>query len=51
MTLTRGLGLRLFGLWLLFNGLLNFYNPGIAGLDAVLAILAIIAGIVVIIGK
>lgn len=50
MRLTRGLGLRLFGLWLLISGLLTFYNPGIGGLNLILAGLAIIAGILIVIG-
>jgi hypothetical protein len=50
MKITRNLGLLLLGIWLILTGLTAFV-PGLAGLGVVLALLAIFAGIFILLGR
>ncbi len=50
MRVTKNLGLLLLGIWLILTGLAAFV-PGIAGLGTVLALLAILAGIFILLGR
>ena len=50
MTITKNLGMLLLGIWLILTGLIAFV-PAIAGLGVLLAVLAIIAGILILVGR
>jgi hypothetical protein len=50
MRVTRNLGLLLLGIWLILTGLTAFV-PAIAGLGIILALLAIFAGIFILLGR
>jgi len=50
MVITKNLGMLLLAIWLILTGLLAFV-PALAGLGIVLAILAIIAGILILLGR
>jgi hypothetical protein len=47
----RNIGLKLLGIWLIFTGILPFLNLHIPALGTVLAILALFAGILILIGR
>jgi hypothetical protein len=49
MRITRNIGMLLLGIWLILTGLASFVPLG--GLGIVLAILAIIAGILILLGR
>jgi len=48
---TRNLGMLLLGVWLILTGLLPFLNITSAGLVNLLAVLAIAAGALILIGR
>lgn len=49
---SRGLGMLLLGLWLILTGLLPLLNTRISStVSTVLAVLAIIAGILILLGR
>ena len=50
MRVTRNLGFLLLGIWLILTGLVAFV-PSIAGLGIILALLAIFAGIFILLGR
>lgn len=50
MNITRNIGMLLLSIWLILTGLVAFI-PAIDGLGMVLAILAIAAGIFILIGR
>lgn len=50
MAITKNLGMLLLGIWLILTGLISFV-PAIAGLGVLLAVLAIIAGILILVGR
>ena len=50
MRFTRNIGMLLLGIWLVLTGLAAFV-PAIAGLGTILAILALVAGIFILIGR
>lgn len=50
MRVTRNLGFLLLGIWLILTGLTAFV-PGMAGLGIILALLAIFAGIFILLGR
>ena len=50
MTITKNLGMLLLAIWLILTGLISFI-PSIAGLGVLLAVLAIIAGILILVGR
>ena len=51
MRLTRNVGMLLLGIWLILTGLLQVVSISIAGIGVILALLAIVAGILILIGR
>ncbi len=51
LTLTRNLGMLLLGIWLILTGLVQIASISIPGLGALLALLAIIAGVLILLGR
>ena len=51
MKLTRNMGMLLLGIWLILTGLLQIVSISIAGIGPILALLAIVAGILILIGR
>jgi len=51
MTLTRNFGMLLLAAWLILTGLIPLLNFSFSGLGTVMAILAIAAGILIVIGR
>jgi len=51
MKLTKNLGMLLLGIWLIVTGLIPFLNLGFSGLGTLMAILAIAAGGLILIGR
>jgi hypothetical protein len=51
MTVTKSLGMLLLGIWLILTGLLPLLNNPIAGIGMVLAVLAIAAGVLILLGR
>jgi hypothetical protein len=50
MHFTRNIGMLLLAIWLILTGL-AFFIPAISGLGVILAILAIAAGVFILIGR
>ena len=51
MRLTRNVGMLLLGIWLILTGLLQVASISIAGIGVIMALLAIVAGILILIGR
>ena len=51
MKLTRNIGMLLLAAWLILTGLIPLLNLSFSGLGAVMAILAIAAGVLIAIGR
>ena len=51
MVLTRNVGMLLLGIWLILTGLLQIASISIPGIGIILALLAIVAGILILIGR
>lgn len=51
MKLTRNIGMLLLGIWLILTGLIPLLNFTFSGLGTVMAILAIAAGVLIVIGR
>jgi len=51
MKLIKNIGFVLLGIWLIFTGLVPLLNFGFSGLGTLLAILAIAAGVFILLGK
>jgi hypothetical protein len=51
MRLTRNVGMLLLGIWLILTGLLQIASISIPGIGIILALLAIVAGILILIGR
>lgn len=51
MTLTRNLGMLLLAIWLILGGLMPLLNLSFSGVGTVMAILAIAAGVLIVIGR
>jgi len=51
MRLTRNMGMLLLGIWLILTGLLQVVSISIAGIGSILALLAIVAGILILVGR
>jgi len=51
MKITRNLGMLLLAAWLIITGLVPLFNFGFSGLGTVMAILAIAAGVLIIVGR
>ena len=50
MALTKNLGMLVLAIWLILTGLIAFV-PAIAGLGVVLSVLAIVAGVLILLGR
>jgi hypothetical protein len=50
MAITKNLGMLLLAIWLILTGLIAFV-PAIGGLGIILSILAIIAGVLILLGR
>ena len=51
MRLTRNVGMLLLGIWLILTGLLQIASISIPGIGIILALLAIVAGILILMGR
>ena len=51
MRLTRNLGMILLAIWLILSGLVPLLNLSFSGFGTVMAILAIAAGVLILIGR
>jgi hypothetical protein len=51
MKLTRNLGMAMLGIWLLLMGLMQLLNLNFSGLGTLMAILALAAGISILVGR
>jgi hypothetical protein len=51
MKVTRNLGMLLLALWLAMTGLIPLLNFSFSGLGTVMAILAIAAGVLIVVGR
>jgi hypothetical protein len=51
MTLTKNLGMILLAIWLILGGLIPLFNFSFQGIGTIMAILAIAAGVLVLIGR
>jgi hypothetical protein len=51
MKLTKTLGMLLLGIWLIMTGLIPLLNISFSGLGTVMAVLAIAAGALIVVGK
>jgi hypothetical protein len=51
MRLTRNLGMLLLAIWLILGGLMPLLNLNFSGAGTVMAILAIAAGVLILIGR
>ena len=51
MKLTRNLGMLLLAVWLVLTGLVPLLNFSFSGLGTVMAILAIAAGVLIVVGR
>jgi hypothetical protein len=51
MKLTRNIGMLLLAVWLILTGLIPLLNFSFSGLGIVMAILAIAAGILIVVGR
>jgi hypothetical protein len=51
MKLTRNVGMLLLAVWLVLTGLVPLLNLSFSGLGTVMAILAIAAGVLVLVGR
>jgi hypothetical protein len=51
MKLTKSLGMLLLSIWLILTGVIPLLNLSFSGLPTVMAILAIVAGLLVLLGR
>ena len=51
MKLTRNLGMLLLAAWLILTGLIPLLNFGFSGLGTLMAVLAIAAGVLIVLGR
>jgi len=51
MKLTKNLGMLLLGIWLILTGLIPLLNFSFSGLGTLMAILAIAAGVLILLGR
>jgi hypothetical protein len=51
VTLTRSLGMLLLGIWLILTGLVQIASIPIPAIGTLLALLAIIAGVLILVGR
>ena len=50
MKLTKNIGMLLLGIWLVLSGLIPLLHPSFSGLGTLMAILAIAAGVFILLG-
>ncbi len=51
MKMTKNIGMLLLGIWLVLTGLVPFLHLSFSGLGTLMAILALVAGIAILIGR
>jgi hypothetical protein len=51
MKVTKNIGMLLLAVWLILTGLLPLLNVGFSGLGTAMAILAIAAGVLIVVGR
>jgi hypothetical protein len=51
MKVTRSLGMLLLGIWLILSGLIPLLGLGFSGLGTLMAILAVAAGALILLGR
>jgi len=51
MGTNRNLGMLLLGIWLILTGLLQVVSLSIPGIGIIMAVLAIVAGVLIVMGK
>lgn len=51
MKMTKSLGMLLLSIWLILTGLIPLLNLGFSGLGTVMAVLALTAGALILVGK
>jgi hypothetical protein len=51
MKLTKSIGMLLLGIWLILTGLIELLHFSFSGLPLVMAILAIAAGVLILLGR
>ena len=51
MKFTKNLGMLLLGIWLIVTGLIPLLNLSFSGLGTLMAVLALAAGVFIIVGK
>lgn len=51
MTVTKNLGMLLLGIWLILSGIIPLVHLSFSGLGTVMAVLAIAAGVLILIGR
>jgi hypothetical protein len=51
MKLTSNVGMLLLGIWLILSGLIPLLNLGFSGLGTLMLILAIVAGVFILLGR
>ena len=51
MTLTKSLGMLLLGIWLILEGLIAITSFTFSGIGVVMDVLALIAGILILVGR
>ena len=51
MKITRNIGMLLLAVWLILTGLVPLLNLGFSGLGTVMAILAVAAGALILVGR
>lgn len=49
--MTRNLGMQLLGLWLILTGLIPLLNLSFSGLGTLMAVIAIAAGALILVGR
>ncbi|HEY1307944.1 MAG TPA: hypothetical protein VGF24_30535 [Vicinamibacterales bacterium] len=51
MKMTKSLGMLLLGIWLVVTGLMPFLHLGFSGLGTLMAVLALAAGVAILMGR
>jgi hypothetical protein len=51
MKLTKNIGMLLLGAWLILSGLMPLLNFGFSGLGMIMAVLALAAGVLILLGR
>ncbi len=51
MTVTKNMGMLLLGIWLIVTGLLQVLGAGILTIHTILAVIAIVAGALILVGR